>query len=610
MLARPTPLNGAQRDGWSSLARRRILGIVAELPRTHWLDRLAEASVLLDDHVEALPAPEALHAIAQLGWRRPDVVEALERMAADTTLAAGEPEGVARGETSRALALLIRARLGVGSTSEERVASLARALPDAICRDAVLASVPRYAERAIASLSDALPHASDAHELLVCDALVESRHAPISRSLARERDHAITRWAEGPARARSSVGFPWSLAPAVQAMQAWAGEDRPPPLAGRLPAVPWSPPRWMPEPQPSPDPVEAIRWTHEAIVAARALGPVPAEDALRFGVIYRAWRAAAPRADAGLMRALHEWPLETQLAALDGIADAEAASPDVIASLVDLARTGVGPGPVWPRVSPLLEAVVEALTAHAPDQWRRLVVEESEQLDPSARMAAAVRLGMHPIGVSTHALLDALSLDPFAPVRRLAASARARLRACARSRLRARTRVWCVLRGDEAAKHVLQALQTVSSEGEDRAVDRRRNQRLRDRLAIDERHVLWLGAPRRSAPGVHDQSIAMSATLTATDGRSIDVTLSWDQDAGADPAISWLREGVGPRTESLSSALAFVRASPSRFMRLSIEGREDRAVEAILGAAGVELRVIDAAHLRAWAPEARSGATP
>ncbi|MFO0685299.1 MAG: hypothetical protein U0234_24785 [Sandaracinus sp.] len=601
---------------------------MAELPRTHWLDRLAETSASLDDHVLGLPAPDALRAIAMLGWRRPDVVEALERMAADTALAAGDPESVARGETSRALALLIRARLGVGSTSEERVASLARALPDGICRDAVLASVRCHAERAIAALSDALPHATDARELLSCDALVASRDAPISRSVARERERAITRWAQGPARARSSVTLPWSPSPAVQAMREWAGEYRPPPLAGRLPRVPWSPPRWQPEPAPISDPVEAIRWTHEAIsagvvrsahptqlcrpgspgtpaeiVAARGRGPLPADDALRFGVIYRAWRAAAPHADAALVRALLEWPLETQVAGLDGIADADVASPDVIAALLDFARTGIEAGPVWPRVPHVLEAVVEALVAQAPDEWCRLVVEESQAVDPFARMAAAIRLGFHPIGVSTQAVLDALSLDPFAPVRRLAASARARLRARARSRLRERTSTWCVLRGDDDAERVLESLQRLSLEAEDRAVDRRRAQRLRDRLAIDERQARWLGEPRRRVPGVRDQTVAASATLTATDGRSVDVTLGWDEDAGADPAVSWLREGIGPRTESLSSAVAFVCASPSRFMRLAIEGCEDRAVEAILHASGVELRTIDAAHLRAWSPD-------
>ncbi len=372
----------------------------------------------------------------------------------------------------------------------------------------------------------------------------------------------------------------------------------------------WSPPQWQPEPAPISDPVEAIRWTHEAIVAARALGPLPADDALRFSVIYRAWRAAAPHADAALVHALLEWPPETRVAALDGIADAHAASPDVIGALVDLVRTGVEAGPVWPRVPHALEAVVEALVAQAPDEWCRLVIEESQAVDPSARMRAAVRLGFHPIGVSTHAVLDALSLDPFAPVRRLAASVRARLRARARSRLRSRTSMWCVLRGDEDAERVLESLQRPSLDAEDRAVDRRRAQRLRDRLAIDERQARWLGEPRRSAPGVRDQTVAMSATLTATDGRSIDVTLGWDEDAGADPAVSWLREGLGPRTESLASAVAFVCASPSRFMRLAIEGREDRAVEAIVHAAGVELRSIDAAHLRAWSPDGARIASP
>lgn len=163
----------------------------------------------------------------------------------------------------------------------------------------------------------------------------------------------------------------------------------------------------------------------------------------------------------------------------------------------------------------------------------------------------------------------------------------------------------CVLRGDEDARRVLASLEKLEglSLAGDRAVDRRRAQRLRDRLGIGPRQAAWLGSRPRAEPGVYDQRIAVSATLTATDGRSIDVTVGWDEDAGADPAVSWLREGIGARTESLSSAIAFVGASPSRFMRLSIEGREDRAIEAIVHAAGVELRTIDAAHLRAWSAD-------
>lgn len=592
------------------------------------LVELAAVYGWLDELVPLLPRYDVLRSLAHAGWRRGDLVDALERLAADDSIPVGDVAALFEpGLVTRSLLLLVRTQLGVGATSVDRVALLAHTLIDEVVRDAILVRLEGHRDAAVARLAAragrAATQADDGRaDVVIFEALWWSWDRVDDREVCRARREALDR--RLPRLSRLSA-LSWELAWRPNAVvahtllsrTAWPRAS----LTNVAPRVEWAAPRWAPAQPPSPlDALDEIQQLHRAIVGD-SLGAAPLWRRPAAGVqhasIYRAFRTASARLERPTVVPALDWPFEAQLAALDGMADAEELAPAALDTLEDLARARAIP--VAPSGSPeqigtelrmraeatrtaAFVATVVALCAHAPGRWLDFVGGLASSLDVFRRERAAQLLELVPLGVGGIALLADLDGDPSMEVRRAAWSARSALAELGLARRWLRTVAWCALRDDPAAELVWQSLPKEADRPRVPAHETRRMRRLLGARTLSVRAGRWVAVALDGGPSarVQNVSIAPTATLTATDGRSIDVSIEWERSlAGSEMASATIAEGVGPRTESLAAALAFVRASPSSFMRLVIEGQPDRAVVARAGLSGVTLEVAEADLLRA-----------
>src|SRR5262249_55315128 len=162
--------------------------------------------------------------------------------------------------------------------------------------------------------------------------------------------------------------------------------------------------------------------------------------------------------------------------------------------------------------------------------------------------------------------LDTLALDPFALVRQGAERAREMQRRSADARRRTRLLFWCAMRDDDAAALVYETIRSDETPPPLRAGEVRRAQRMIARLHFGPRALGWLEGIERARSSIADERLAATSTLTATDGRSIEVTLAWEERIDGPPNLARIREGIGARTESHDYAVQFIHTAPSRFM--------------------------------------------
>ena len=532
------------------------------------LDRVAAIDRRVTELLPHLRERRALLEIAGLGWRRADLVAALEALVTDPTMPAGGALELVRSEAAtRELALHVRAQLGVGPTQAPRVHALASEVRDPILRDLVLAHVPIDPDATTLRLVahwHALPDDPvwlGVDYLLRASATASALHARTRRARwAPDNTFTVapSRRSAGSARA-AAMSTAHALLPGFAF---WPHTTAAPvALANTAPRVSWSP-----------------------LVLRRDAG----SDA-RTDPTYRAFVAGAATVDASLLVDLLGWPLSTRLAALDGLGDAPSLSDAGVHFLDELVRTGaqLDTRRVDPGDQATLDAATAALCAHAPSLWAAFLDELATSVSPSIRMAAAGCAGEGPFaGPALEALLGRLELDPAFEVRVAAREAWRRRDQRHTTRLWARRVVWSVLRRDEAAELVHGSL-TSTAPSEPSASELRRLRRVLDRLELDrdarEKVALAFGAPRTPlGPSVR-------AFLTATDGQSIDVAIALADTAEPTDVLATVVQVGDLHCALLQEIVRFVHQSPSSYMRLTEASGRETAVRARVTAGAVVL---------------------
>jgi hypothetical protein len=536
-----------------------------------WLEAIVDANARLDALMPQLRATGTLAKIAALGYRRADVVGALEALAADPSLPDGqpgdwfltEPQGV-----TRMAALATRVGLGVGPAHQERVLALARGLTDPALREIVSLMVAPTAAGLATLLADG-PMRGDARLW----------YEAISR--ARWEHDTVAQWRS--ARSRASVGRLPSFA---------AAKLFPMATLGPRPLLPLAEPPTARARRPFPDTHAAIaeiarRYTASGAEGSHALEHPPwmgaAED------VYDAFLDAAPSITDEELRMAAEGPIEARLAALDALGDASEVGPAVVDFLVGLVRVCIAL-PHDARVDDredamelwhTLDAANASLARRAPDRWRALVAEHAESRDDRQRAAAAHL--MRSCGLLDRAILDTLALDPFGSVRTTARQVMARSGV---RRTSIRVAVWAALRDRDDGYHVACGILRFADTLQWQPSERRRARRIAARYALSARARAWVdtvlhpdhrpsGAQPRECSAPSPTAVPLGdplgALLTSTDGRAIRFDLM--KDPAQPERLLALHEAI---------VATFVRCAPSSYMRLTLPDGTARAVRAAI----------------------------
>jgi hypothetical protein len=555
-----------------------------------WLDAIVAANAELDALMPKLREPGTLGKIAALGYRRADVVEALEAMAIDPSIPEGDADPSA--QPTRIGALLVRVALGVGPLQRERVLQIAGRLSDPTLRDLVRMTLA--------------PSAAAIDRLLTV-------RVPIALGAA---------WVNGLMRALSTHGTTaqwWRARVRLQEVRAERARVEAPrlepgierrmgahfPLAALRRA--WLPPGEVPKRRVR-TPVSnahAVIGAFDAMYFPTTTGVPPAAHPLDLETlehVYDACFDAAPTLRADELGAILRWSPPSQCWAIDALGDAPIVADVVIDFLEDLVRgctiardrmtivrhrsAAVVLGHLY-----VLDAVAAALQRRAPKRWRAIVEDFAGSLDVDRRAQAGVALcaAQEP----EPDILATLLLDPFARVRSTAAHAQVVSLERRAQRSSLRMVVWAALRDREDGYAEAKALFEAGAGQAWPASARRRAWRIAHEYELSETARRWLKildvGPRWAlshgmsspAEGSSPSPLAVAvgeplgARLTSTDGRAIRFDLA------RDPTQT-------DRHFAIHEAIVatFVRCAPSSFMRLTLPDGSARAVSAVIDARG------------------------
>lgn len=532
-----------ERDEDERLGRAHVLALDAAVTRA--LPTLRERATLLE--------------VIANGYRRPDLVDALEALACDQTMPSGAVSGWARDDApaTRELALFVRAQLGVEPAHVARVRMLAQSVADPIARDLILAYVEDDANavtlRLLAHLSGTsqAPVWAPIHLILRATATMTSRRAS-----------ARTRYALAKLLTERPVGSSLTKRP-LPAVPGWPG-------TAFWRAYQLLPGAGVEEHDPRRREASKPPRRSLANVAPRSQAPttweVP-ENVGRDEPAYRALRAGAAYVDAELLASL-PIGLEATLTALDALADADALSVAGVEHALELASPSVRFG----HDDPIVDAALRVLGRHAPERGLELLRGLASSASPRTRARAATALG-HVLWAGTAGmdLLRALESDTTYLVRRAAHAARARRAELHDARLWRRRVLWTVLRDDAAAAMVFEHLAAerpvTTGLSEERRL-RRVFGGMRHALSQTARDRLdWALAARLCVPRVGRADVR-KAELRATDGRSLAVALIWESGDRPTEVLATIVEGDEPSLAFLGEVDRFVATASSQFMRI------------------------------------------
>jgi hypothetical protein len=539
---------------------------------------LVETSAALDALMPRLREPGVLAEVAQLGYRRRDLVDALVAMAADLSLPPGDFEVLwrwrqgqqGREAPTRVLVLATAIDLGLGPSDRARFAGAARLLPTSALRD--WASVVFGGDDALAAaqrLSERIGASEDYDDVAIA-----------ALALASEGRAARLR-----VERRLMLRFP-ALA------RAFADEA---PAALHVPGVGVGV-RFARELSPTARP--SVADPHAAIADIdRRLRPDRSE---------REWRAystdhligattdeiedaifsAAATLTLAELRLVLDWPFAAQEVVLDALSGAPSLSIEALDFVEDFARSrSLRPEvcrthlPIRWRERGVFAAAIEVLVRHAPERWGAFLDERAGSLDPLQRAGAAWLVSAG--GGAGARWLEQLEVDPFRCVRDAAKQASRTLAADHARRQRTRWVAWAALADtEEAYAAVREAIGSGRALLSVRAW--RRVQRALGGVDLSARARSWLGTtaglvasdvwlrdegaePPAASPPIRPEALAITregpplgARLTASDGRSIRFDL--------------LAERAGTRRYALAEWIvsSFVGCAPSRYMRLTL----------------------------------------
>jgi hypothetical protein len=518
----------------------------------------------LTEVLQRLPSREAIVELAHLGWRTEAVVEALEALARDESLPLGGAAALVGDGVTREVALFVRVGLGVEPRHVAGVRTLSAQLPDPIARDVVLAFVPGEADAVVERLVE---HASAASavqiETLVAIALGHAASRATTRRGRLAPMRLPTRRPPMRLRRRQEAHLrAWNLAPG----------DLPPELVGLVARRP----RF----------VSLANVAPPAKPHSHVRRPSSPE---RDPASYRAMRAGGPTITTALLMPILAWPTAARLAALDGLADADALSDDAVAFLEGCLAD---PGPT-------AEAALHALVTHTPGGVLTHVAALAADTASGSRARAASLLGAMPdLGPDALALLDVLEVDGSPFVRRAARRARATRSHAHDARLWLRRVLWCVLRDDDAASLVFASLMDPARTplpALPGPVLRRAQRALRD-VELSHRAREWLAAAlHRPAWAGGEATVLASpnATLTSTDGRSLAIAVEMATGDTITDVLATIVSTSDLRGALPSEVSAFVRTAPSSYMRFVDPSGVDVAVRAFVRDGGVVLVATD-----------------
>lgn len=531
------------------------------------LDDLAKLERGVEALLPRLHERAALLAALQIGWRSPALVHALEELAASERLARGTWRSLFfDADATRALVLLVRAQLGVGPSSAPRVRALAAELDDPVAQALVLAHVELHVDPdGIADRLARLVQGRAGEEPTLLGLVLETTLATVR---AHVRSPSVRRRAWSAIRLGAGA-----YAPSDRAL-----------CAALLPdfAQPLGPGRGVPEALAIDARERGTRVARPS--AAQPATSAPARALVRPGEsVYRAFRAGAAQADRAMLQGLLGWPVDAQLSALDGLADATEVSPAALDVLSELAIERAGALAAAATSSTdehrLLDGTLHALCAHAPWRWQAHVESLAGSIARTDRAGAARALALAWTGPEGESSLVALELDPARSVR--AAARRARAARAARhdgalaTRRIARAALLDLARPETAHPSTVDPHESPSR--------LRRLVRVLDDAPLGPWGRSMLEDVMR---GVGPVAVVPRARVTLVSGHGA-LAL----------AVPVHPEALTLSVPSTTELESFVQSAPSRYMRLQVTGRPDRAVTVSVERGTVILREADPAML-------------